>query len=89
MGFVALDAILDFRIEFTELTPDLQIPTRHCVVVRSSGHEILENSNQLNVRLGEQSSSLVIFDVLVDEIPADPLAIIPNRIPRTQCHMHF
>src|SRR6185503_3044748 len=77
-----LETVLDLGIKLAELTPNLQVATSNVFVRRRSVDQILKHSYELDARTGVFSKKLLLFQVLIYVVPANPFAVVPDAIRR-------
>lgn len=92
-GAVPNDAVLDLGIQLAELAPYLKVASGRLFVRRSEIYQVVEDLDDFQVGLGEFLAKLLIRELTIDPVPADPLAVVvyPVRCisERPPCHRAF
>ena len=80
VGFVALDAELDFGVQLAEFAPDLQVAAGLVGVAGGGLDRVLEEHGELRVYLGVFLFGMLFVQLAVDPVPADPFAVVIDAV---------
>jgi len=82
MWTVPLNAEFNFRVEFAQLPPNLEIPARKRMEFDRGIHEGFKVPNERDGGSGECFSDFVVDTVFLKVIPRDPVAVVPETTGR-------
>src|SRR5690606_19975780 len=77
---VPFQSKLDLGIDFTKFAPDLKVSTSFLPILSGYSHQFLEESRNSWACVRILLPQFLISDLLIDPMPADPFAVVPNPL---------